>query len=99
MNSLKEQILKYVKLRYPEEVTGIEIENFARYKGYTGEPGRRRLRELTGHNKLIEAINKTILKSSGRRIRITNYRYREPILAFNPKPPEEPNNQDSLPSI
>lgn len=79
MNSLKNSILQYVKNKYPNEVAGVEIEDLSRDKGYSAENGRRRLRELTGvePHKLIEAISKTILKAGNKRIRVTNYRYKD----------------------
>jgi hypothetical protein len=98
MDSLKSQILKYVKNKYPQEVSGVEIEDFARFKGFSAENGRRRLRELTGSNKLIEAIHKTIVRPDNRRLRITNYRYQGVKLPppFKEKPQQTEIKQPSL---
>lgn len=100
MNSLKAQILQYIKNKYPQEVSGVEIEDLARYNGYSAENGRRRLRELTGHqpNKPIEAISKTILKAGNKRINITNYRYKGSTLPppFKQKPQPIDTKQQPL---
>lgn len=79
--SLKNEIYNLIKNRYPDSVSGHEIEAFALKMGYNASNGSRRARELT------QDKNSTVRRLEGK---YASYKY-EPITEILKKPENKEN--------
>ncbi len=72
--NLETIIFNYIKNEHPRIIPSIEIEELARRNGYSGSTGSRKARGISGDDKQIKRLYKTIQRK-GRGVRVVRYKF------------------------